>query len=108
MSYWLFSLYKLDCYDCSATYIDQTKRKVITRTTEHKKNKTNVISTHCDTFRHDFNFTEPKILDVEKNIRKRKVSEMIHISLHENTLNLHTDTLDLHAPYTELIKRIKQ
>jgi len=31
-------IYKINCKDCDASYVSQTKRKLITRVTEHKSN----------------------------------------------------------------------
>jgi len=74
--------------------VRQTKRKLNTRVSEHKKdiNKTtpnhSVIINHRLQFNHDFDWDNPKILDKEKYYYKRLISEMINIKLQKNTLNL--------------------
>ena len=101
-------VYKLNCNDCPANYIGETKRALYKRTKEHMDSRNNVIYKHClDNVDHNFNFISPSILDKVKSIRKRKISEMIEISLHDNNINLQTDTYKLHDPYTTLIKKLK-
>jgi len=91
-------VYKLTCKNCDAAYVRQTKRKLNTRVSEHKKdiNKTtpnhSVITNHRLQFNHDFDWNNPKILDKEKYYYKRLISEMINIKLQKNALNLQTDT----------------
>ena len=51
------------------------------RLDEHKRDKTSVIATHCNSNSHTFNFSEPQVLDEEAAWGKRKVSESLHIQL---------------------------
>ena len=60
------------------TYIGETKRVLYKRTGGNGKSKNNVIHNHCIENHHEFDFSSPKVLDVKKNIRKRKLSEMIY------------------------------
>jgi len=54
-------VYKINCHDCDASYVGQTKRSLKTRVKEHimdiKKSSGShsVISDHRLTFNHDFN-----------------------------------------------------
>jgi len=65
-------VYKINCKDCDATYIGQTKRKLSTRVGEHKKDinrKTSnhsVITEHRLDSNHDFDWENPIMLDKEK------------------------------------------
>jgi len=65
-------------------YVGQTKRKLNTRITEHKKILTkklhSIITEHRIEFYHDFNWEIPKILDIEKHYQKRLISEMITLN----------------------------
>ena len=102
------SVYKINCKQCPASYVGESKRRLFIRKQEHQKNYNNVINGHCQTLNHTFDFKNTSILETERNRRKRKISEMIYISLQEESINLQNDTKNLHKPYTSLIKRIKQ
>jgi len=81
---------KLVCKNCDVAYVGQTKRKLNTRIAEHKKdiNKKTfnhlVITKHRIEFGHDFDWENPKILDIEKHYQKRLMSEMINIKAQKN------------------------
>ena len=81
-------IYKLDCKDCDAAYIGESKRAYQTRIGEHisavRKADTKRYETadHCWKFNHDFNWTENKILGHELNTTTRKIKETN--SLHQN------------------------
>ena len=91
-------VYRIDCQDCDALYIGQTKRKLKTRLKEHwsdinKKSGTpSVVSSHRLEYKHDFDWEHTMILDRESSYLKRLVSEMIHIKRHKTALNKQTDT----------------
>jgi hypothetical protein len=91
-------VYKLNCKDCNALYVGQTKRKLKTRIKEHIHNikletsKLSVISEHRLQQNHSFDWENVKILDFEHNYNKRLISEMIHINEQKNESNLKTDT----------------
>jgi len=67
-------IYKLNCKNCDATYIGQTKRRLSTRVAEYKRDinkKTpnySVITNHRLEFNHDFDWDNPIMLDKEENI----------------------------------------
>ena len=77
-------IYKLDCKDCDAVYISESKRAYQTRIGEHisvvRKADTKRYETadHCWKINHDFNWTENKILGHELNTTTRKIKETIH------------------------------
>ena len=64
------------------------------------------INQHIKEKNHSFDFNHVQILDVEHNMRKRRQSEIIHISLHNNSINRQNDTTYLHNPFMYLIKDI--
>lgn len=69
-------VYKINCKDCNASYIGQTKWHLETRIKQHrndiKKHESNhsVVSKHRIEFKHNF-WSEPDILHSEKHTRKR-------------------------------------
>jgi len=91
-------VYKINCKDCDATYIGQTKRKLSTTVDEHKKDinkKTSnhsVITEHRLNSNHEFNWENPIILDKEKQYYRRLISEIINIKTQNNTINLQSNT----------------
>lgn len=87
------SVYALNCNNCDAIYIGQTKRHLYKRVDEHKKSKTNQITVHSSLRNHTFNFLKPTILDREPNYNKRLISEAIHIGLIEQALFYKMTTL---------------
>jgi len=91
-------VYKLSCRDCDATYVGQTGRTLKTRISEHRnhinRNTTtqSVITEHRINFLHEFNWDNVEILDRERFLSKRLISEMIYIKRQKNSLNLQSDT----------------
>ena len=110
-------IYKIDCLDCEGTYIGQTGRKLKDRILEHtndvrkkrtSKNQTAVV-THFQNTGHTFNFENPQILAVERQLNKRLTHESIHINLHKKTcVNLKSDIDSLNPTYTALLNHIQQ
>ena len=90
-------VYKIDCQNCSSTYIGISKRKLKKRTCEHVravKNCSNnsALAVHVEKTAHTINFNNIKIIDKETNFFKRSFSEMLNIYFHNNTLNHIDDT----------------
>ncbi|XP_071575957.1 uncharacterized protein [Temnothorax nylanderi] len=87
-------VYKIDCENCDASYIGQTKRHLETRVKEHfndtKKHDSNfsVVSKHWIQNDHNFKWSDPKILHKERNLKMREIAEMFFIKKHNNTINL--------------------
>lgn len=100
-------VYKINCENCTASYVGQTKRTLEKRLDEHSKKRDNVIHDHETTHNHNFDYRRPKILDKEKNYNKRIISEMIHINLQKNPINKKEDTQNLSHCYTHLFKKTK-
>jgi len=90
-------VYQINCLDCDASYVDQTKRTLNTRMSEHKnhirRNSTQhlVITDHRLKSKHEFDWDNVKVLD-EEIYNKRLISEMIFIKKQEHGLNAQTDT----------------
>lgn len=67
----------INCRDCDATYVGQTKRQLKTRIKEHKYNiklessKLSVISERMVQQNYSFDWESCKILDIEPNCNKR-------------------------------------
>ena len=86
-------IYKLDCKDCDAVCIGESKRAYQTQIGEHisevRKADTEQYETadHCWKFSHDFNWTKNKILGHELNTATRKIKETIHSIKAENCIN---------------------
>jgi len=104
-------VYRIDCKDCDACYVGQTKRRLITRANEHKNdiNKKSgtlsVISTHR-LQGHDFDWNSVRILDNESAWYRRIISEMIYIKTHSNSLNKQSDTEMLSDSYNLILHKL--
>jgi len=91
-------VYKLCCKNCDASYVGQTSRQLKTRISEHRnhinRNTTtqSVINEHRLQFNHNFDWEDVKILDSERFLGKRLVSEMTFIKKQKNGTNLQSDT----------------
>ena len=102
----------VNCKDCDASYVGQTKRKLNTRIKEHINNikldfsKHSVISEHITHCNHSFDWENASILDTEPKYYKRLISEMIHIKEQNNGLNLQKDTELLNESYFDLLDRL--
>lgn len=106
-------VYKINCKDCSVSYVGQTKRQLSTRIKEHKCNikldvsKHNVITEHILQNNHSFDWENARILDKESNYNKRLISEMINIKKQEKGINHNRDTEMLDTSYFDIIKKLK-
>ena len=105
-------VYHLKCGNCDANYVGQTRRKLMTRIKEHKKDvdkragQLSVISQHKIEFNHEFLWDDVKILDVERSYNKRLVSEMLHIKSQESSINKQTDTEFLPNNYPPILNSL--
>jgi len=102
-------VYKISCSECEATYVGQTKRTLGTRIGEHRSHikrnsaQPSVITDHRLATNHEFDWENVKILDVERNYKKRLISEMIHIKKQKSGLNSQQDTDLLDPIYNDLL-----
>lgn len=105
-------VYQINCNNCKATYIGQTKQYFNKRISQHKNsinlklkypNKPNTaLSDHAVDNLHNFNFASPKLLKSEKNLKKRLIYEMIEIKKDSNSVNYNTDIENLSTIYHNL------
>lgn len=104
-------VYKINCNNCEASYVGQTGRVLQTRINEHKNhirrntNQPSVITEHRINCSHDFNWEYTEILDEERNLNKRLISEMIHIHKQKQGLNIQSDTSLLDPIYLSFFKK---
>ena len=47
-----------------------------------------MLANHSTSFKHNFDFSNPKILDKEHNLEKRLILEMIEILNNKNSINM--------------------
>lgn len=86
-------VYKINCDNCNASYVGQTKRIGAQRIfNEHSKKKSSVVSNHKEKYGHDFDYGDFQISDRESYYKKRLVSEMIHINMQQCSINQTEDT----------------
>ena len=104
-------VYKINCRDCDASYVDQTGRRLKTRLTEHRNHinrnttQNSVITDHRLT-NHEFEWDEVEVLDNEPVLGKRLISEMIFIQRQTNSLNKQQDTEGLNLAYRQIINNM--
>ncbi|KYN09399.1 hypothetical protein ALC57_18504 [Trachymyrmex cornetzi] len=102
-------VYKIECQDCDASYVGQTGRCLKTRINEHRNHinwnttQRSVITEHRISHQHEFDWENIKILDKERVLNKRLISEMIHIKQQRQNLNLQNDMYTLNPLYSELL-----
>ena len=97
-------VYKFHCFNCPASYVGQTKRSLSTRLKEHMTCKTSdsVVTSHIQVLKHNFDWQNTKILDIEPDYYKRSLSEMLFINSDKNNINLHDDVTKLNRIYCSL------
>jgi len=105
-------VYKINCHDCEASYVGQTKRSLKTRVKKHvsdiKKSSgtLSVISEHRLAFNHEFDWSDTQIVDRVSSWYMRSVSEMIHIKRQHHGINKQSDTELLPEMYLPLIHNL--
>ena len=65
-------IYPLDCKDCEAVYVGETKRTLNIRTNDHisaikSASQRSHTAEHCWKYNHDFDWNNKRVLDFEKN-----------------------------------------
>lgn len=104
-------VYRINCLDCNASYVGQTKRHLHTRIKEHQSNIDNpsanltVVSEHRLTG-HEFDWNNVSILDNEPHYVKRLISEMLHIKNQSNSINIKEDIDLLDSSYFPILKKL--
>lgn len=75
---------------------------------EHQSSlKVNVTVTHRNLLNHYFNWNNFSVLNEESHLKKRLVSEMIHISLQKNSISEKDDTRKLTYCYIYFLNERK-
>ena len=74
---------QLDCKDCEAVYVGETKRTLNIRTNEHisavkSASQRSHTAVHCWKCNHDFDWNNKRVLDFEKNWKTRIIKEAIY------------------------------
>ncbi|KAM0732494.1 hypothetical protein ACS0PU_002036 [Formica fusca] len=67
-----------------------------------------VITDHRVSFNHDFDWDNVSVLDNEPWLRKRLISEILHIKRQKNGLNLQTDTEGLPDMYIPVLEKLSK
>ncbi|KYN16344.1 hypothetical protein ALC57_11400, partial [Trachymyrmex cornetzi] len=104
-------VYKIDCENCDACYVGQTKRRLGTRIKEHRSDirkntgSPSVITDHRIEFDHNFKWNDVRILDSESSY-KRLLSEMIYIKRQKHGINKMKDTESLPELYSDIIQSL--
>jgi len=100
-------VYKLCCKNCDA-YVGHTSRQLKTRISEHRnhinRNISHIIE-HRLQFNHDFDWKDVKILDSERFLGKRLVSEVMFIKKQKHGINLQSDTEHLDDAYISILSK---
>ena len=96
-------VYKINCKQCPAVYIGETKRALKKRRGEHKRNSNPqaVINVHRQ-LDHNFDWKNLNIVDFEVNWNKRIISEMINIKTNAHAINKKEDVRNLSNIYQPL------
>ena len=86
------AIYQLNCKDCEAVYVGETKRTLNIRAEEHIKaikpaSKKSHTAEHCWKYNHDFDWKHKKVLDLEKNWKTRTIKESIYSEENEHHIN---------------------
>jgi hypothetical protein len=81
-------VYRQRCGECKKVYIGETARRARERKREHERDVKQVstrsaISEHCHVMKHRPDFDSFCVLDVEKNWRRRRIKESLHIMANE-------------------------
>ena len=101
----------MQCKDCPATYVGETKRAVGIRVNEHKiyvflKKEKSVISVRCNTKKHKIEWNDVIILDRVNIWNMRVFSEMLNIHAEKSPLNRKEDTNSWSKFYKQLLSSI--
>lgn len=109
-------VYQLDCVDCDAIYMGETKQKTGVPKQQHKNSVSSAIlskqkeasalALHTKTTSHQFDFDNIKILERNSNKRKLQIDEVNHIIMNqERTCNYKKDTANIGPSYFNLLRQ---
>ena len=99
------TVYKINCFDCQASYIGETGRNLNTRLTEHKRatrngDANNHIAVHHQLTNHNIDWDSAQCLTYSTNYFQRLTLESWYTNLEQTPLNR---CQQLPAPYKRLI-----
>lgn len=99
-------IYSIPCLSCPLKYIGMTTQYLENRINGHKytKNASTALHKHEDKEKHEFDFSNTKILNKDSNYNKLVFKEMIHIKKDKNIVNDKKDIQNLSQIYYSLIK----
>ena len=82
-------IYKIDCNNCDAVYIDETSKTVeeVHHSCVRRKYENSLIFKHEEDFRHSFNFENTKILQQSKQLGTRRDLEYFYSYANSNSIN---------------------
>ena len=86
---------------CLKTRINEHRNYINWNTTQHS-----VIIEHRISHQHEFHCENVKILDEEKVLNKRLISEAIHVKQQKQSLNLQNNTYSLDPLYMNLFTEL--
>ena len=96
-------VYLIQCGDCNAKYVSETKRKLNKRIKEHHK-PSSPVGHHIQYNDHTFEKDNVKVLQLESDWFRRGVAEAIHIETEKPTLNRDRGRHTLPVIYREIVK----
>ena len=86
------AVHQLNCKDCKAVYVGETKRTLNIRAEEHitaikSASKRSHTADHCCKYNHDFDWEHKKVMDFEKTWKTRTIKEAIYSEENEHPIN---------------------
>ena len=106
-------IYSIQCKSCEKVYIGQTGQTLCKRMKQHSYDFTNRFKKrkavsgaveHSRETGHIFDYSSPKILQMETHLGKRLTLEMLHIiTSNQTSVNLKTDIEGLCTTYQQLV-----
>jgi len=97
-------VYKIDCSECTDSYVGETSRALGTRIKEHTRATAplTAVGEHSQVQNHNISMDDVKVIGREDHFWNRKIREAIEIRAHSPTLNKDTG-YDLPAIYSDLL-----
>lgn len=90
-------IYSVPCVDCNGCYIGQTRQYLGNRLKAHenscqgKNADKTALKEHHSNNGHNFDYNNTKILETERDEKKRLIKEMLQIKKERNSINYRTD-----------------
>ena len=85
-------IYQLDCKNCEAVYVGETKRNLNIRTNEHisavkSASQRSHTAEHCWKYNHDFDWNNERVLDFKKTWKTRIIKEANYSDKNKRHIN---------------------